>query len=95
LYGTARAIHKNDYDWNALRSYFPDIPGARQIFDLDVEMVQKSCGMAVPFYDYSGDRNDLNNWASKHGDAGMKKYWEKWNKKSLDGRPTNIMDKNT
>ena len=95
LYGNAAVIHRNDREWEELSQLLPDIPGARQIFDLDVELVQISCGMSVPFYDYLGEREQLKEWALKKGAQGVQKYWEKNNQVSLDGKPTNIMEKNT
>lgn len=95
LYGTAKVIHKNDTDWNELISLFPPLPGARQIFDLDIELVQTSCGMGVPYYDFSKERGQLNNWAIKKGEDGVKEYWEERNQISIDGKETNIMNKNT
>lgn len=94
LYGEAKVIHKNDPEWNELFSLFNPIPGARQIFDLTVDLVLTSCGMAVPFFDYAEEREQLKKWALKKGEEGIKKYWEKKNQVSLDGKPTNIMRKN-
>lgn len=94
LYGQAKVIHKNDAQWNDLSSHFTLIPGARQIFDLSVDLVQNSCGTSVPLYSYDEDREQLKNWASKQGDEGIKKYWEKKNQKSIDGLETNILEKN-
>ena len=71
LYGKANVIHKNDSEWNELYSLFNPIPGARQVFDLTVDLVQTSCGMAVPRFDYVDERQQLNNWASKKGSAGI------------------------
>lgn len=95
LYGTARVIHQKDPDWDALFALLPSLPGARQLFDLTVDLVQTSCGMGVPRFDYAGERNQLDQWALKKGDAGIKAYWEKKNQLSLDGKPTHIMHKNT
>ena len=91
LYGKARVVHKNDPDWNELFSLFDPIPGARQVFDLAVDLVQTSCGMAVPLIDYVGERDQLKDWAIKKGEEGLKEYWQEKNQVSLDGRPTNIM----
>ncbi len=90
LYGTARAIHNDDAEWQQLFPLFQVLPGARQIFDLTVELVQTSCGMAVPLYDYVGEREQLNTWAMKKGKAGVKAYWEETNHVSLDGKPTHF-----
>ncbi|EAW29716.1 Signal transduction histidine kinase, nitrogen specific [marine gamma proteobacterium HTCC2143] len=94
LYGQAKVVHINDPDWDAMYRCFNPIQGARQIFDLTIDMVQTSCGMAVPFFDYVEERGQLKNWASKKGDAGIKDYWRQKNQLSLDGKPTNIVSKN-
>jgi len=94
LYGKATAVHQNDQQWDELYALFNPIPGARQIFDLDVELVQSSCGMAVPFYDYAKDRDQQIKWAEKKGETGIKKYWQDKNQVSLDGIETHIVDKN-
>ena len=90
LYGTAKEITEKDSEWKTLYSLFPPLPGARQIFDMSVDLVQTSCGMAVPFFDYVEDRELLSNWATKKGDEGIKAYWNEKNKVSLDGKATKI-----
>jgi len=95
LYGQAVAIHHNDPEWSDLYAQFSPTPGARQIFRLSVEMVQTSCGMSVPFFDYVEERDQLKNWSIKKGDEGIKDYWEEKNQLSLDGIQTNILKKNT
>ena len=93
LYGQAKVIHKNDKEWEALLSNFDNLPGARQIFDLSVDLVQNSCGKAVPFFDYCEDREQLREWAAEKGDEELNKYWERKNQKSIDGIPTYILEK--
>ena len=82
LYGDAKVVHKNDREWEELFSLFNPIPGARQIFDLTVDLVQTSCGMAVPIYDYIEEREQLKNWAVKKGEEGLKEYWQEVNQVS-------------
>ena len=94
LYGSAKVIHVNDPGWDELFSLFNPIPGARQIFDLAVDLVQTSCGMAVPCFEYIEEREQLNDWAEKKGEEGIKEYWKEKNQVSLDGKPTNIFIKN-
>lgn len=94
LYGHARAVHHDDPEWGELFPSFNPIPGARQVFDLTIDLVQNSCGMGVPLFDHVEDREQLINWAIKKGEDGLKEYWEEKNQLSLDGRPTNIMKKN-
>jgi hypothetical protein len=95
LYGSAKVIHKNDAEWGKLFCLFKPLPGVRQIFDLSIELVQTSCGMAVPYYEYSGDRELLNDWAQKRDDESMKQYWLEKNQLSIDDIPTHIAAKNT
>ena len=95
LYGNAKVIHKNDPEWNELFSLFKPLPGARQIFDLTVDLVQTSCGMAVPLFDFVEQREQLSGWAKKRGEQGIAEFWQERNQQSLDGKPTNIINKNT
>ncbi len=95
LYGSAKVIHKNDTEWKNLIALFKPLPGARQIFDLSIELVQTSCGMGVPYYEYNGDRELLNDWAQKNDGESMKQYWLEKNQLSIDDIPTNIAINNT
>ncbi|MCE7068518.1 pyridoxamine 5'-phosphate oxidase family protein [Dyadobacter sp. CY326] len=90
LYGTARAIYQRDAEWAEYITLFPNLEGARQLFDVKVDVVQMSCGMAVPLMDYNRDRDELRNWAKKKGDEGIKEYWQQKNVKSFDGLETGI-----
>ncbi len=94
LYGKARVIHHNDAEWQELAALFPPLPGARQIFDVAIDLAQTSCGEAVPFFDYAGEREQLINWTLKKGEAGIRQYWADRNAVSLDGLPTHIVEKN-
>ncbi|MEM7114504.1 MAG: pyridoxamine 5'-phosphate oxidase family protein [Chloroflexota bacterium] len=90
LYGTGRAIHHRDAEWGAMYAKFPDELGARQIIVMDIESVQTSCGFAIPFYDYQGERNTLRKYAENLGEDGLQAYWEKKNVTSIDGLPTKL-----
>jgi hypothetical protein len=91
LYGKAKVIHQYDAEWGDLLSLFKIMPGSRQIFDLEVDLVQASCGMAVPLLNYVEERDQLKNWADKVGEKGVSAYWQKNNQVSLDGKSTNII----
>lgn len=95
LYGKVKVVHQKDAEWEKFFALFTPLPGTRQIFDLSIEMVQTSCGMGVPYYEYSGDRDLLNDWASKRGEHEIKQYWLEKNQFSIDEIPTNIETKNT
>jgi Pyridoxamine 5'-phosphate oxidase len=93
LHGTAQVFHRNDPEWSGLISLFKPLPGARQIFDMKIDLVQTSCGMGVPYYAYDGDRKLLNDWAAKKGEEGLRRYREEKNQTSIDGIPTHIVAK--
>ncbi len=92
LYGQARVIHPRDAEWIAMLARFEALPGARQIFVLEIDLILTSCGMAVPLYEYQGQRSQLIDWAQKKGQKGMHEYWDKKNRLSIDGLPTKIFE---
>ena len=91
LYGRGRAVHQQDADWEEMLALFPPMAGARQLFVLDIELVQTSCGFGVPLYDFRGQRELLPAWAEKKGRQGLEDYWREKNVLSLDGLDTDIM----
>ena len=91
LYGHARIFHPRDAEWNSLLPFFQTIPGARQIIDMSVDLVQTSCGFGVPLFEFKAERDQLEKWAEKKGSEGIQKYWEEKNQVSLDGKPTGII----
>ncbi len=92
LYGHARVFHPRDTEWNELISMFPALDGPRQIIDVEIDLVQTSCGMGVPNYAFQGDREGLKQWAKKRGPEGIKEYWKEKNQLSLDSKSTGIID---
>ena len=90
LYGNAEVFHKRDSEFEKYIELFPELPGTRQIFKLSIDLVQTSCGMSVPYFDFKEDRQQLNNWATKRGEEGIKDYWQEKNRKSIDGKETKI-----
>ena len=90
LYGTAEAIHPGNDQWQEWLGLFDNPAGARQLFHMQVELVQTSCGYAVPFMDFLSERHTLNQWTDKKGEDGIKSYWSEQNSISLDGKPTDF-----
>jgi hypothetical protein len=91
LYGTAKTIHPRDAQWQDMIGQFPETTGARQIYEMEIEMVQTSCGFAVPHMDFISERDTLKNWATKQGPTGIEAYWKKKNQTSLDGFETGVI----
>ena len=92
VYGSADTIHPRDAHWATCTELLPPSVGARQYFRLNIELVQTSCGYAVPFMDYREDRKVLSDWAEKRGTEGIRDYWRDRNQKSIDGLPTGIIE---
>jgi len=88
LYGKAQTVHPGDDDWAELAGHFPDYPSARQVFNMQIESLQTSCGFGVPLYEYLGNRELLNEWARKKGSDGIEEYWNSRNALSIDGKKT-------
>ena len=90
LYGKARVYHQRDEFWDEHIHLFPPVAGSRQLIEMEIELVQTSCGMAVPLMNFIEDRELLNNWAVKKGESGLQEYRQEKNLRSLDGLDTGI-----
>ena len=90
LYGSATEVQPDQSAWGDLAGLFPPMLGARQIFDVSVDLVQTSCGYGVPFMEYMDDRPLMAQWAEKKGPAGLAAYHRQNNLASIDGFPTGL-----
>ncbi|QJX49046.1 pyridoxamine 5'-phosphate oxidase family protein [Hymenobacter taeanensis] len=90
LYGTATVYHPRDAEWAELLPLFPPLPGSRQIVVVTVDLVQTSCGMAVPSFDYRAERDELNHSMEPRGPKQVAQYWHNCHVRSLDGKLTSI-----
>jgi hypothetical protein len=90
LYGKAKVVHPRDSEWKQLCPLFSNLDGARQFFEIQLDLVQTSCGFAVPHYEFISDRLALDAWAKNQGDDGIKRYWQQKNTLSIDGKKTGI-----
>lgn len=90
LYGRAISHLRGSPEYAERLAQFQEMPGARQIIELNVEMVQTSCGMAVPLFDYKAERPNLTRHWLRQGFDNLRKYWALKNLKSIDGLPTGL-----
>lgn len=93
LYGTGRNVWRGSDEYNAfLAAHYAGIEpaGARQIVFLEIDLVQTSCGFAVPYFDYRGPRETLARWAQSKGEDGLRAYRAEKNSDSMDGLPTGL-----
>lgn len=87
LYGRGRAVLPQDGDWDALAAHFTLLPGTRQIFVIDIDSVQTSCGWGVPMMELLHERETLQKY---HRQADPAAWVEKFQGRtvSIDGLPT-------
>lgn len=91
IYGKANTYHERDAEYAQFIHEFPELPGARQIYELQIERVQTSCGWAVPFMSFVEERQQLSNWAGKLSKTQMNDYRVQKNIKSIDDFETKLM----
>lgn len=92
IYGRGSPVLPQDAEWEALAAHFTLLPGTRQIFVIDVESVQTSCGWGVPFMELKGERETLQKAHRQFDpDEWVAKYQERTT--SIDGLPTRPTDR--
>jgi hypothetical protein len=87
LHGQGRVVEPEAAEFAQLASHFPEHEGTRTIIVIEVSRISDSCGFAVPLLEFKGERHQLSAWAQKLGPAGLQKYREKKNHRSIDDRP--------
>jgi len=93
LYGQGRVLHRGSQEYlEMLTAAFNGLetPGARHIIVLEIEMVQTSCGLGVPLFDFIEERHGLDRWAQSKGEEGLRQYRVQKNARSIDGLPTGL-----
>jgi hypothetical protein len=88
LYGRGQSLMRGTPEYAALLPHFDEVPGARQIVRLAVELVQTSCGLGVPLFDYKEERGGLVRYWTTKGVDHLRSYWGLKNAKSIDNLPT-------
>ena len=93
VYGHARIIHPRDEAWSDLAGRFAPMAGARQVFDLVIDLVQTSCGSGVPIMEFKAERgkDELLPFYEAMSEEGMRDYWRRKNTLSIDGKPTHVL----
>ena len=92
IYGKGRPVVPWDRDWDELAQHFTLLPGTRQIFDIDVESVQTSCGWGVPLMTLEKERATL---VKYHAKADPAEWAGKFRTRrtSIDGLPARTTDR--
>lgn len=92
IYGRGHPVLPQDGEWEALAAHFTLLPGTRQIFVIDVESVQTSCGWGVPKMALEHERDTLQKY---HRQADPAAWIEKVGGRtiSIDGLATRPTDR--
>ncbi len=91
IYGKGRSVLPQDEEWATLCVHFTLLPGTRQIFVIDIDSVQSSCGYGVPFMAMDRERDTLTKY---HAAADPQKYMAKIKglTRSIDGLPVRLQN---
>lgn len=93
LYGTGEAVDFDHADYPEMMKLFPGYDKARAIIRIKVTRISDSCGWGVPFYDFKGERDQLQRYVDNKSEPEWRESRYKGNSKSIDGltgltRPT-------
>ena len=87
LHGRANIIVEADALFKKFERLFPQNAGTRAFVHIAVDRVSSSCGYAVPFFDFRGNRDALDKWSVAQGPDKIRAYRAKKNRASIDGLP--------
>ena len=92
IYGRGVPVLPQDAGWEKLSEHFTLMPGTRQIFAIDVESVQTSCGWGVPKMTFEEERDTLK---KAHRQSNPDEWAAKMSTRisSIDGLPTRATDR--
>lgn len=93
LYGKGRSIKPGSMEFEELVACFPPMNGVRQIFLIDVETAQTSCGKAVPQIASLTERTALVEALGRMSPEEAEAYKKEKNNVSIDGLPTGLGSK--
>ena len=89
LHGRGHSVRPGDEGFAALRAKFGKHRdrGLRAIVVADIDRISDSCGYAVPFLEFTGDRDVLDRAQERRDDAYFEEYGATRNAASIDGLP--------
>ncbi|KAF2848610.1 hypothetical protein T440DRAFT_149957 [Plenodomus tracheiphilus IPT5] len=97
IWGDGRPIENGTPEWDSFiqEHKVPVIPGSRSIIMVNVHQCATSCGFSVPYYDFKGHRDILNEHFRKKDEKfrqgndkeSMDYYWALKSQLSIDGLP--------
>jgi hypothetical protein len=92
IYGRGQSVLPQDAGWAGLARQFRLLPGTRQIFVIDVESVQTSCGWGVPLMAFDRERVTLTQYHRQADPVAWEKKVSR-RTRSIDGLPARATDR--
>ena len=89
LYGTGEVVDFGHKDYAKMLAMFPGFERARAVITIKVHRVTDSCGWGVPFYEFKGERDQLQRYVenpNRTDQEWMDRRYEA-NAESIDGLP--------
>jgi hypothetical protein len=93
IHGRGEPVFRDDPRWTRLTAHFPGIDagqhGLRAVIVVRAELIRDTCGFAVPFMGYDGDRDLHAKRFAREDDESLSAYFEKKEHiaASIDGLP--------
>jgi len=87
VYGRGESTTFDEPGFRDRLELFPGFDRARAVITLHVDRVTDSCGWAVPFFEYRGERDQLRRWIDAADDTGWAEKRYATNAHSIDGLP--------
>jgi hypothetical protein len=87
VYGRGEAVMFDDAGFAEKLALFPGFTRARGVITVRITRVQDSCGWAVPFFEYKGERDQLRRWVDAADDESWVERRYASNAQSIDGLP--------
>ncbi len=97
LYGTGEAIDVGNPRYPEMLSLFPGFDRARAVIVIKLHRVMDSCGWGVPFYEFKGEREQLQRYVenpNRTDQEWMDRRYEA-NAESIDGLPGLVRPKDS
>jgi hypothetical protein len=87
LYGRGVSITFDEPGFEDAMRAFPDFGRARGVITVHIERIADSCGWAVPFFDFRGERDQLRRWVEAKPYEDWAQRRRETNALSIDGLP--------
>ncbi|MGI9169002.1 MAG: pyridoxamine 5'-phosphate oxidase family protein [Caulobacteraceae bacterium] len=87
LHGVGEAVSFDEPGYDALRSLFPGHGKARSVVRVRLTRIADSCGWGVPFYDFKGERDQLERYIDHMSAEDWEESLHAGGAASIDGLP--------